>query len=296
MEITNKICSKCKIDKNILEFYYNKKRNIYYSYCNDCKKKYNNDYYKNNLESELERHRKYYHNHKKQASNYYYNKKINRPESIEKAREKHRLWVVNNKDKIKEKYSAPEAKLRAKNSYLKRKNKKVKIERVVLPEDELKRRKKERQKKYYQSEIGKYKRNKYIKNKKENNISFKLRINVSCAIAGALKRKGASKQGKSILNYLSYSFEDLKNHLESLFEPWMNWSNWGLYNATSWDDDNSVTWTWQIDHIIPQSDLLYLSLGDENFKKVWALANLRPLSAKQNCLDGCTKIRHEENK
>jgi len=72
----------------------------------------------------------------------------------------------------------------------------------------------------------------------------------------------------------------------------MNWDNWKKYNSKTWDDNNPATWTWNIDHIIPQSELKYESLDDENFKKCWALENLRSYSAKQNILDGCRKIRH----
>lgn len=57
----------------------------------------------------------------------------------------------------------------------------------------------------------------------------------------------------------------------------MTWKNWGIYN--------SETWIWQIDHIIPQSKLPYVSMGNENFIKCWALDNLRPYSAKQNIYD-----------
>ena len=51
---------------------------------------------------------------------------------------------------------------------------------------------------------------------------------------------------------------------------------------------------WHIDHIIPQSLLPYSSMEDDNFKKCWALSNLRPLSAKQNLLDGANRIRHKK--
>lgn len=37
-------------------------------------------------------------------------------------------------------------------------------------------------------------------------------------------------------------------------------------------------------------------MKDEDFKKCWALSNLRPLCAKQNLIDGVTKIRHKNNK
>jgi hypothetical protein len=36
-------------------------------------------------------------------------------------------------------------------------------------------------------------------------------------------------------------------------------------------------------------------MADDNFKKCWSLENLRPYSAKQNQLDGITKIRHKKD-
>jgi len=72
----------------------------------------------------------------------------------------------------------------------------------------------------------------------------------------------------------------------------MTWNNQGVYNKNMWNDNDSSTWTWQIDHIIPHFTFKYISIEDENFKKCWALENLRPLSAKQNLLDGVTKLRH----
>jgi hypothetical protein len=73
----------------------------------------------------------------------------------------------------------------------------------------------------------------------------------------------------------------------------MNWDNYGKYNPKTWDDNDSSTWKWNIDHIIPQAKLPYTSEKDVNFKKCWSLNNLRPYSAKQNLLDGATKIRHK---
>lgn len=88
------------------------------------------------------------------------------------------------------------------------------------------------------------------------------------------------------MKYLPYTIQDLKQYLEKQFEPWMNWNNWGKYNSKTWNDWDSTTWTWQIDHIVPQSVLIYSSMEDEEFKKCWVLENLRPLSAKQNISDG----------
>jgi hypothetical protein len=90
--------------------------------------------------------------------------------------------------------------------------------------------------------------------------------------------------------------QELKEHLEKQFEPWMNWNNYGIYKKSQWNNDNMTTWTWQIDHIIPHSDLSYISMEDENFQRVWSLDNLRPLSAKQNNLDGVLRVRHRRAK
>ena len=102
----------------------------------------------------------------------------------------------------------------------------------------------------------------------------------------ALVRSKIKKNGVGVFEVLGYTAEDLKRHLEGLFEPWMSWDNWGVYNAAAWDDNDPSTWTWQIDHVIPVNAFEYESYEDEGFKLCWALENLRPLSAKENILKG----------
>jgi hypothetical protein len=92
----------------------------------------------------------------------------------------------------------------------------------------------------------------------------------------------------SISDLLPYTIQELKKHLEDLFEPWMNWDNWGPYNPSTWETKPM----WQIDHITPVSTFNFTSVEDEDFQKCWALSNLRPYSAKQNQYDGATRIRH----
>lgn len=48
---------------------------------------------------------------------------------------------------------------------------------------------------------------------------------------------------------------------------------------------------WQIAHIIPQSQLQYSSMEDDNFRKCWSLKNLRPLSTKTNFEPGIELIK-----
>jgi len=127
-------------------------------------------------------------------------------------------------------------------------------------------------------------------------LSFRIKKNLSRSINFNLHKNFSSKNRKSCLSYLNYSMQELKIHLELLFESWMNWNNYGVYNADLWKDNDLSTWTWQIDHIIPHSTFKYASMEDNEFKKCWALENLRPYSAKQNFIDGITRIRHNDTK
>ena len=135
-------------------------------------------------------------------------------------------------------------------------------------------------------------RNVYEKKRRKNDPVFSLRKDVSRQVCRALRNNSSSKRGESTLSNLSYSIKELKEHLEKQFEPWMTWDNRGKYDPQKWDDSDPSTWTWQIDHIIPRSSLQYSSMSDVNFKSCWALNNLRPLSSKQNIIDGITRARH----
>lgn len=118
-----------------------------------------------------------------------------------------------------------------------------------------------------------------------------LRKTISSAILSGLKRANSSKGGGSCFDFLPYTLLELKNHIESLFEPWMTWNNWGQYTTETWDDADSASWTWHLDHIIPHASFKYTTMEEPAFLECWALSNLRPLSAKQNVLDNDRGIR-----
>jgi len=109
----------------------------------------------------------------------------------------------------------------------------------------------------------------------QTDVCFKLKCSVSKAVYRGLKSNGGSKAGEPILKHLPYTMVDLKRHLESQFELWMGWDNWGLYKR-------GADRVWQIDHITPQSALKYDSFSHPNFKKCWDLNNLRPLDGRDN--------------
>lgn len=141
----------------------------------------------------------------------------------------------------------------------------------------------EKSKEYRQN--NKKQRNDNERKRRQNDPVYKLRTNVSKVISQKLKNMQSQKDG-GVMKYLPYSFQELKLHLEKQFKPWMNWDNYGKYIKSSWNDNDPSTWTWQLDHIIPQIDLPYISMEDYNFKKCWSLDNLRPLSAKINNMLG----------
>lgn len=205
----------------------------------------------------------------------------------------HKEYYIKNKDILKEKskihYINNKEHYKNRHSEYAIKNKDKIAENKKKYQEKTQYNKKYREK---NKEILKIKKREYIRNLYENNIEFKLRILISGSINKSLKNRNVSKNKESISNYLTYSFNDLINHLESLFESWMTWENHGIYNNKTWDDNDQSTWTWQIDHIIPHSSFKYTSMKDEEFKKCWSLENLRPLSAKENWLNGMKLKKH----
>lgn len=111
---------------------------------------------------------------------------------------------------------------------------------------------------------------------------FRLRNNLRRSIWEALRAGGGCKGGRSILKHLPYSMEELRAHIESLWEPWMNWDNYGIIEL-----DRQ---TWQIDHITPQVHLPFSDFSDPNFLLCWALSNLRPIDARLNIEKGCRVV------
>src|ERR1700733_1718895 len=135
---------------------------------------------------------------------------------------------------------------------------------------------------------------KYEKEKLKNDVIYKCSKYVSIKIRKGLKNLNVSKNKQSIWKFLPYTPEELKFHIENQFEPWMTWENWGIYDPKIWNENDSSTWTWQLDHIKPHSDFNYGTMDCREFLDCWMLSNLRPLSAKQNYEDGIYRIRHKK--
>ena len=107
----------------------------------------------------------------------------------------------------------------------------------------------------------------------------KLKHIVGGAVRKALADRNSSKQGGRTFDHLPYTVEELKEHLESQFESWMTWENYGGTN-------NNPDKTWHIDHIKPQSVYSFRTMNDEQFQECWSLENLRPLEKIENIKKG----------
>ncbi len=100
--------------------------------------------------------------------------------------------------------------------------------------------------------------------------SAKVRLHeaISKQIYNALK---GHKNGQPWEEVIGYTCASLMRHLERQFESWMSWDNYG---------------EWHVDHILPVSSFSFSGSNDDDFRACWALTNLRPLSASDNCSKG----------
>ena len=101
----------------------------------------------------------------------------------------------------------------------------------------------------------------YVRAKSQTDIVFRLAKNLRSRTSTAMKNE--QKAGSAVAD-LGCSGADLKKHLESLFEPGMNWDNYGNKNGQ-----------WSIDHIIPLSKVDLTNR--EEFLKVSHYTNLQPM-------------------
>jgi len=102
--------------------------------------------------------------------------------------------------------------------------------------------------------------------KKLRNISF----NITKSIRRAFKKKGIVNS-KTVCQILGCSYQDFKIYIESKFESWMNWDNYGLYNG-------QLNHGWDLDHIVPKS----IAKTEEDILKLNHYTNFTPLCSKTN--------------
>jgi hypothetical protein len=99
----------------------------------------------------------------------------------------------------------------------------------------------------------------YHRKRRATDPNFLLHGRMSCLIRSRLR---SGKQGRSWSKLVDYSLDELRAHIERQFLPGMSWAN---------------AREWHIDHIIPASAFQYTTTDDVQFRRCWALTNLRPL-------------------
>lgn len=128
-------------------------------------------------------------------------------------------------------------------------------------------------KEYNSSEENRIKINISIKKRYKNDILFRLKMLMNANINFALKRKGYSKNTRTY-QILGCTFEEFKQHIESLFELWMNWDNQGDPK----DGILEINKSWDLDHIIPTSS----AKTEGELIKLNHYSNLQPLCSYVN--------------
>ena len=105
---------------------------------------------------------------------------------------------------------------------------------------------------------------------RKNNPIFKISANIRSSISTSLRENNYTKKSKTT-QILGCSFDEFKTYIESKFQPWMNWDNYGLYNA-------EPNYGWDIDHIIPLST----AKTEEDVIRLNHYTNLQPLCSYIN--------------
>ena len=112
-------------------------------------------------------------------------------------------------------------------------------------------------------------------NENRDKVCFRSMIHKKCKqmLGNTLKKVGKTKIGKTA-EILGYTRQELLNHV-------VNHPNWQLVNKEKW----------HLDHIFPVKAFIDHNIYD--MKKINALTNLQPLSAKDNLLKGSNYCEHE---
>lgn len=111
-------------------------------------------------------------------------------------------------------------------------------------------------------------RQRHLKRLEEDPL-YKIRIAYTRRLNKCIKRFNI--KNVYFLNELGCSLAEFKIYIESKFEEWMTWENYGKYNG-------EINYGWDIDHIIPIS----LATTEDEFHKLCHYTNLQPLCSKIN--------------
>ena len=242
-----KVCTKCNEEKCLSEF--KKTKEKYSSKSNICISFYFKQYRENNKEKR-----------KKHALNYYIrNKEIVKERSklrsikikddeieIEKSRIRRKIYRENNKEII-----------RIKRKEYKEKNKDILKEKSKIYCSKNRDKINERTRKYHNERCS-------------IDPTYKLKNRIKNLISTSIKKMGYKKNTRTY-KILGCTYDEFKLHIESKFEEWMNWDNYGRYNGEE-------KYGWDLDHIIPLSSVT----TEEDIIRLNHYSNIQPLCSYIN--------------
>jgi hypothetical protein len=136
-----------------------------------------------------------------------------------------------------------------------------------------------------------HQKNKIVRNKKINDRYkhklktdplARLKHNLRGRLNSAIRDGGYTKRSRTMV-YLGCEFSSFKLHLESQFEPWMTWDNYGGIPT-------GFNQCWDVDHIIPIST----AMTEEEIYGLTNYKNLRPLCSYYNRYVKSNKIEINE--
>ncbi len=243
-----KECLNCKNKKENTEFKENSNR------CNSCISEYQKEYRKSHKDKSKEYSRKYYTENKEELLNKskeYYN------ENIDKVSEYKRRYAIDNKDKL---YRYMHNYYLENKEELDMRNKKYAIENRENLNIIRKRRNKDN------NEVI----NEKQRERRINDPVYRISQNIRTYIRYCIKSKGLKKKTKT-QTILGCSYNEFRIYLESKFEPWMTWENYGKHNG-------ELNYGWDIDHIIPISSAII----EDDVINLNHHSNLQPLCSHTN--------------
>ena len=139
------------------------------------------------------------------------------------------------------------------------------------------------QKKYKQNNKEKVKESnkRWRQKQKQINPLFTFIRNARKLILRSLKTSN-DKTNTKTYQILGCTSNEFKSHLESQFEPWMNWDNYGLYNG-------QLNYGWDVDHIIPYAS----AKTEEDAIRLNHHTNLRPRCSYLNRVEDNRKYKKD---
>jgi len=260
--MTFKFCKKCNANKLLYEFNKNKStKDGLQFYCKACLCEYRNEnkqkrttYRKENKERIAKKSKEYRELNKEKRS---LQRKAWYIANKEREKEYTKAYIEANKEKFVEYF-----KLYSKGYY--------KNNRELL---------KNRSREYYENNKTKCisQNMEYRKKRIKTDPKFRLNRIISCAINTSLN---GSKKGRRWESLVGYTLNDLVKRLKSTLPSEYTWENY-----VSGSDLH-------IDHIVPISVHNFKTTDDNDFKRCWALDNLRLLTAQENIAKGAKLDRH----